>query len=496
MANIEVTSPWDGSRVGEVPATDPRTVPVVAERLRAEQPAWARTPATDRAAWVSRLRDQVLADVDSFVETLSRETGKPQAEARVEVLFATEAMRHLAARSPRYLAQRPVRSLTTALGVERATVTPAPYPLVGVISPWNFPFGLAVVDAVPALLAGASVLMKPSDLTPLSATGLVAAWRAIGAPDVLDVVVGDAPTGVAVVDTVDFVAFTGSTGTGRAVGRRAAERLVPVSLELGGNDAMIVLADANLDHAANAAVFGAMCNGGQMCVSTERVYVEDSVHDRFVDLVRDRLRDLGQRDITPLASAAQLEVVRRQVVDAERKGAKVERWHDLSSSGTWFPPTLVLDATDDMDCVREETFGPVMPVLRVGSADEAVERANLSPYGLSATVWTTDPFRAQDVADRLEVGAVNVNCVFSNLFFFDAPQQGWKSSGLGARFGGAHAVRRYCRDRVVLHSRHRLRAEPHWLPYSSRTNRLLGTALGVLRHGAVRRLRRRGSVRT
>lgn len=492
MPSIEVTSPWDGSRVGEVPLADASDVAAAVERLRGDQRRWQATSAATRAAWVLRLRDEVLVEIDTFVETLSRETGKPEAEARVEVLFATEAMRHFGARAPRYLAPRSVRSLTSALGLERATITPVPYPLVGVISPWNFPFGLAVVDAVPALLAGSAVLMKPSELTPLSAGLLVAAWRRIGAPDVLDLVVGGATTGAAVVEDADYIAFTGSTATGRLVAERAARRLVPASLELGGNDAMIVLADADLEHAANAAVYGAMCNGGQMCVSTERVYVEETAYDRFVALVRDRLRVLPRGDVTPLASAAQLDAVRRQVTEARSAGARTETWYDVPDEGTWYPPTLVLDATDDMSCVQQETFGPLLPVLKVRDAADAVQRVNRSPYGLSATVWTGNPARGRTVAQSLEVGAVNVNCVFSNLFLFDAPQQGWKSSGLGARFGGEHAVLRYCRSRVVTHSRQPFTSEPHWMPYTAVTNRMLGGALTALRRSAARRQRRGG----
>lgn len=490
VTTIEVTSPWDGVRVGELAITAAPEVAAVADRLRAAQAEWTAIGPARRASWVRRLRDHVLSDLDRFAATLTAETGKPDIEARVEVLFATEAMRFYAARAPRYLAPRRVGSLTSALGLERTTVTPLAHPLVGVISPWNFPLGLAAVDAVPALLAGATVLLKPSDLAPLSAQLLVDTWRAMGAPDVIDLVVGPPTTGEAVVDLVDYVAFTGSSTTGRAVARRAAERMIPVSLELGGNDAMVVLADADLELAASAAVYGSMCNGGQMCVSTERVYVEAPAYQRFVDLLRTRLAALPRHDVTPLASAAQLEIVRSHVEEARAAGATAESWLEPEDGGTWFPPTLVLDATDEMRCVSDETFGPVLPVLRVADARDAVQRVNGSPYGLSATVWTRDAARGREIAQQLEVGAVNVNCVFSNIFVFEAPQQGWKSSGTGARFGGSHAVLRYCRERVVVEARHPFPTQPHWFPYTAARRRALSVALRVLGRRARRRLRR------
>jgi betaine-aldehyde dehydrogenase len=380
------------------------------------------------------------------------------------------------------------------------TLTPVAHPLVGVISPWNFPLGLAVVDTVPALLAGAAVALKPSELTPLSAQVLADAWTAIGAPPVLEVLAGGPDVGAALVDQVDYVAFTGSTRTGRAVAQRAAERLVPVSLELGGKDAMVVLADADLERAAAAAVFGAICNGGQMCTSVERVYVERPVRDRFVALLRDRLSALPRADVTPLASSGQAQLVADQVHDAAASGAEVETWAASGGPGTtggsgssWHPPTLVLEPPEDAACVREETFGPLLPLLAFDTHDEVVARVNDSHYGLSASVWTGDPGAAEAIAGRLEVGAVNVNCVFTNLFVLDAPQEGWKDSGLGHRLGGDHALLRYCRQRVVVHSRHRGRREPHWLPYSTgrlNADRVLRAATTLLSRAARREPRR------
>ena len=488
MQTLEVTSPWDGSVVKTVALDRPASVANTALRLRSAQPAWAAVGAKARALWVRRLRDHLLWNVDSLVATLSAETGKPETEARVEIIFAVEAMRYYAQHADAHLRTKPVRTSPATLGLGRVSVHARPYPLVGVISPWNFPFGLAVVDAIPALLAGAAVVLKPSELTPLSAMALVEAWRAIGAPDVFDCAIGDGEVGAALVEEADYVAFTGSTGTGRAIAVRAAERLIPCSLELGGNDAMIVLADADLERAANAAVFGSLCNGGQMCVSVERIYVEADVHDLFVAKLRAKLSTLPAADIAPLASAAQSDVVVAHVTEAELSGATAQTWHDRR--GNWHPPTLLLGVTQTMSCVQEETFGPLLPIIRVADSDEAVALSNDTRFGLSATVWTKNPTKADEVASQLEAGAVNVNCMFSNLFVFDVPQEGWKSSGIGSRFGGAHAIRRYCREQAVMHSRLNLAAEPHWFPYSPRTVATLRVLTNVLRGPAARRAAR------
>jgi acyl-CoA reductase-like NAD-dependent aldehyde dehydrogenase len=282
-----------------------------------------------------------------------------------------------------------------------------------------------------------------------------------------------------------MIMFTGSTRTGRAIATRAAERLIPCSLELGGKDAMIVLADADLDRAASAAAWGGMMNAGQLCISVERVYVEAPVYDEFVARVTDKIAALRQGtdepgafacDVGAMATAAQLEIVERHVRDALEKGAKVTTGGHRRASGLYFEPTVLRDVDHTMACMREETFGPTLPVMRVENEAEAIRLANDSSYGLSASVWSRDAARAQRVAARLEAGAVNVNNVLMNLFQFTLPQGGWKQSGIGTRLGGAGGLLKYCRPQALVEERIPLPSEPFWFPVSPRKNKLIARA--------------------
>jgi betaine-aldehyde dehydrogenase len=354
---------------------------------------------------------------------------------------------------------------------------------VGVICPWNFPILIALADAVPALLAGAAVAVKPSEHTPLATREIVRGWREdLAAPAVLDCLTGAAAAGAALVDETDFIQFTGSTRTGRKIAQRAAERLIPYSLELGGKDAMIVLADADLERAANGAVWGAMANNGQACTSVERLYVEEPVYDEFVALVAERVRGLrrgaGRKsfdaDVGALASESQLAIVERHVSEALAAGARaLVGGKRAEPPGASFEPTVLVDVEQSMSCMREETFGPTLPVMKVRDADEAIRLANDSSYGLSASIWTRDRARGERLARRMEVGAVNVNDVFTNVFAFPVPQAGWKQSGVGARLGGAHGVRKYCRPQAITATRLTPTSELLWYPYTARKGKLV-----------------------
>ncbi|MFE5501308.1 aldehyde dehydrogenase family protein [Amycolatopsis japonica] len=495
-ATVRVCSPADGRLLGVLPDETPEAVAEVVRALRARQPAWEGLGPRGRAVWLVKLRDWLLDEADRLADVLQAESGKPRAEASIEILWLAEMINYFAGNAVKFLADERVRPSGVLSLPKRLLKVYRPYPVVGVISPWNFPLAMPGMDVIPALLAGASVLLKPSDVTPLSATELARGWREIGAPEVLAVVTGTAATGAAVVDTVDFLQFTGSTRTGKLVARRAVDRLVPYSLELGGKDPAIVLADADLDRAVPGIAWGGLFNSGQACVSVERVYVEAGVYDDFVarlttlvTSLRQGADDKGYRfDVGAMATAAQRDLVQAHVRQAVEAGARVVTGGGPTGVGTFFEPTVLVDVDHTMTCVREETFGPVLPVIKVADADEAIRLANDSEYGLSATVWTRDLAAGERIARRLDVGAVNINDAYANLFAMSLPHGGWKSSGTGARFGGAHGLRKYTRRQAITAPRFSaLRKELQWYPYSRRRVRLTTRLLRAVVAGDPRR---------
>ncbi|MDF3144732.1 MULTISPECIES: aldehyde dehydrogenase family protein [unclassified Streptomyces] len=458
QALLTVRSPVDGRIVGRVPDSGPQVVAERARALRESQPGWRAIGPRGRARHLRVLRDWLLDHERHVVDVLVAETGKARADAATEIPLVCDLINYYAGHAEEFLADERPRPHGPVGFAKRLTVTRHPYPVAGVITPWNYPLAMPGLDVVPALLAGTAVLLKPSEVTPLTALELARGWREIGAPPVLEVVTGGAGTGAAVVDHADFVQFTGSVRTGRAVAVRAAERLVPFSLELGGKDAAIVLADADLDRAVQGIAWGGMFNAGQTCVSVERVYVEAPVHDKFVRRLTRLVSGLrtpeesdGGRhlDVGALATPAQRDLVHRQVTEALSGGARALTGGVPGAVGTSYRPTVLVDVHHSMACMREETFGPTLPVMKVADADEAVRLANDSPYGLSASVWTRDTARGEAIARRLEAGAVNINDVYSNLLNFPLPHGGWKESGTGVRLGGAQGMRKYTRQQAI-----------------------------------------------
>jgi acyl-CoA reductase-like NAD-dependent aldehyde dehydrogenase len=498
QSTIEVRNPADGTVVGGVPNDLAETVAVKTRELRLFQPEWEALGPRGRKTWLLKLQDWVLDNAAHITDVIQSETGKPRAEASIEPPMTADLLSYWARNAEGFLADRHPKPHNPLMKVKRLTTVYRPYPVVGLIIPWNFPFMNAPIDGVPALAAGAAVLLKPSEVTPLSAVEFVRGWNEIGAPPVLALTTGFAETGAAVIANSDYVHFTGSTATGRKVAIACAERLIPYSLELGGKDPAVVLADADLERAANGIAWGGMFNSGQACVSVERVYVEEPVYDEFVEKLTDKVSRLRQGqdddryrvDVGAMATAAQCDIVRRHVDEAIAGGARLTTGGRPTGVGTFFQPTVLADVDQSMSCMTEETFGPTLPVVKVADEDEAIRLANDSNYGLSATVWTRDNARGERVARRLEAGAVNINDAMTNGFSFALPMPGWKHSGIGARNGGADGLLKYCRAQAITTPRiPPLSNEPLWYPYSRRKFRI---ALGLIRAAAAHGLRRVG----
>jgi acyl-CoA reductase-like NAD-dependent aldehyde dehydrogenase len=498
QSTIEVRNPADGMVVGTVLNDSAETVTAKARELRLFQPEWEALGPRGRKTWLLKFQGWVLDNAEYITDVVQSETGKVRADASIEVPMTAGLLEYWASNAEAFLADRHPRPHNMLMMTKRLTTVYRPYPVVGLIIPWNFPFANAAIDGIAALAAGAAVLLKPSEVTPLSAVEFARGWTEIGAPPVLSLTTGYAETGAAVIANSDYVHFTGSTATGRKVAVACAERLIPYSLELGGKDPAVVLADADLDRAANGIAWGGMNNSGQVCVSVERVYVEAPVYEEFVAKLTDRVSQLRQGqdddkyrfDVGAMATAAQRDIVARHVEEAVAGGARVTTGGRPTGVGTFFAPTVLADADHSMSCMREETFGPTLPVVKVADEEEAIRLANDSRYGLSATVWTSDAARGERVARSIEAGAVNINDALANGFQFGLPMPGWKDSGIGARNGGAEGILKYCRAQAITAPRLPTQVrEPLWYPYSRRKFRF---AMGLIRASAAHGVRRLG----
>lgn len=452
-----IHNPATGAVAGTVRWTDPADVPRIAAGLREAQRQWEARGAKGRAKVLARYAVWLGEHREEIESLLIKETGKSAVDAAQEVPLLIMIASYYIKTMEKALAPEKRPAPLPFLSIKKIEVHYRPRAVVGIIAPWNYPVANALMDAIGALAAGCAVLLKPSERTPLTAELLLRGWLDSGAPEVLALAQGAREVSEAVIDAADFIQFTGSSATGAKVMERAARRLTPVSLELGGKDPMIVLEDADIDLAAHAAVWGAFFNAGQTCVSVERVYVLESVYDKFVAAV---VRDVEKlkmgagdgNDFGSLIDESQVAVTARHVDDALAKGARALTGGKRpdGGAGSFYPPTVLVDVDHTMMCMTEETFGPTLPIMKVATVDEAIRLANDSPYGLSAAVFSKDIERAKDVAVELDCGAVNINDVISNLMCTTAPMGGWKTSGLGARFGGADGLRKYCRQEVVV----------------------------------------------
>ncbi|UPV76613.1 succinic semialdehyde dehydrogenase (plasmid) [Halorussus limi] len=442
---IRVEAPYSGETIGTIPAGTDADVRAAVERAREAQRSWADRPVPDRAEIVLRFHDLVLDRRAELLDVVQLESGKARIDGFEEVLDVATTARHYAHRAEGYLDADRRKGAFPLL--TRATVHRKPVRVVGIVSPWNYPLTLAISDALPALLAGNAVVLKPASETPFSALLLRDLLREAGVPDdAFQVVTGTgSEAGGAVVERADYVCFTGSTETGRTVAERAGANLTDCSLELGGKNPMVVLEDADPERAVEGAIGGCFTNAGQLCISFERLYVQREVYDEFLDRFVRRTRALDLRgaydygpDAGSLVGPDQLETVEEHVEDAVSKGADVlTGGRARPDLGPYFyEPTILTGVTDEMNAGREETFGPVVAVSPFDADAEAVELANDSDYGLNASVWTEDGERGRALARRIECGTVNVNDAYAAAWAsVDAPMGGMKDSGMGRRHG-------------------------------------------------------------
>jgi acyl-CoA reductase-like NAD-dependent aldehyde dehydrogenase len=483
-SRIEVRRPAAGSVIRSIEVAQPERVAEVVARVRAAQPEWEAIGFAGRRRWMESLRDWILDHQDELDDLMQEESGKVRADAALEAFYLLDAINFWCERGPRFLADETVTPHVPLLRGRRAKIVHRPYPVAGVISPWNFPLILSLGDGIPGLVAGCALVIKPSEFTPLTLMELVRAWKEdLGAPDVLEVVNGQAETGGALVDACDFIQFTGSEHTGKIVMKRAADTLTPVSLELGGKDPMIVTRDADIDRAANAAAYGGLLNAGQICLSIERVYVEEPVYDEFVRKLQRNVESLRQgadgrtysAEIGAMTSPRQTEIVADHVEDARSKGARIlTGGRRKEGPGDWYEPTVIADADHSMKVMREETFGPVVPVMKVADSEEAIRMANDTTYGLGGAVFAGEVADGEQLARRVEAGTVAVNDLFvTNYSVLGLPMGGWKNSGIGYRHGEV-GIRKFCRSESLTVPRlPQPKRELTWFPYSPRQRGLL-----------------------
>jgi len=454
---IPVLNPRSGAVDYHIERTSRAAIEGLSTELRAAQTEWAALPIEQRAQILLSWADEIEAARADISAALILDTGRKR--------IAEEAPGHVIG-SIRGWAETAPKAIQTARG--RSSVMPAvtftnqykPYPLLGVISPWNFPMVLSLIDAVPALLAGCAAIIKPSEITPRFVEPLSATIRRIEPlHKILRYITGDGETGAALVDNVDIVCFTGSVATGRRVAESAARNFIPAFLELGGKDPVIVTAGADLDRAATAVLRGSVYATGQICYSLERVYVDRKVHDDFVARLVEKAEeidinypDIGRGHIGPMIDLRQADIVQDHIDDARAKGAEVKTGGEVEDhGGKWIRPTVLTGVDHTMKVMTEETFGPVMPVMAYDSEAEAIRLANDTVYGLSAAVLAGDPEEGERIASQIDAGAVSVmDTILTGAIIRDAEKTSFKLSGLGGTRMGAGSILRFFRKKAIL----------------------------------------------
>ena len=490
-ATIGVENPATGELITTIPVLGSDEIAEMVKRARAAQPAWDAMGFEERGRIMRRAQKWMLDNADRVIDVVVSESGKTHEDAQLADLgYTVSALGFWAKEAEKYLADERVPSWNNPVAAgKKLVIRYAPVGVAGIIGPWNYPIANSFGDCIPAMMAGNSVILKPSEVTPLSSLLMQEMMVECGLPeDVFQIATGDGSTGAALIRHVDVIMFTGSSRTGRSVMKEAADALIPCYLELGGKDPMIVCRDADIERAANAASFYSMNNGGQVCISVERVYVEEPVYDAFVQKVTDNIRQLrqgapagvGSVDIGAVTFPPQVDIIDSHVKDAVEKGAKIlTGGHPRSGPGRFYEPTVLVDVDHSMTCMKDETFGPTIPIMKISDPEEGVRLANDSEYGLQASVWTKDVRRGEELARQIHAGVVCVNDAQVNYTALNLPMGGWKESGLGTRHG-ANGIRKYTKIQSLLVTRRALKREPFMFPYRAKRTMMLRRMFNVL----------------
>lgn len=493
---LESFNPATGEKLGEVKLFTPADVAAAAARAREAQKGWAAMGIDGRARILHRLRHVMLDRIGEIADVIHRENGKARHEAVTMVLPICEAIKFYAKVGRKV--ERGVKVNPTALFFgNKARIFYDPLGVAGFIMPWNFPFELGLMHMIPALMAGNACVQKPSEANPLIGELIGKLLKDAGVPSgVVEIVHGYADVGAALIDNVDVICFVGSPATGRKIMERAAKRLIPVHLELGGKDAAIVRADADLAKTAQGLVFGTCYNAGQVCCSVERIYAHKDIAPALISEIVKRVGELRQatdgiNEVGPIAWPPQQHIYEAHIKDAVEKGAKIHTGGKVieKNGGKFWPPTVLTGVNHEMKLMTEETFGPFIPIMPVENDDEAIRLANDSPYGLGGSVWTTDTAEGERVARRMKTGSVVINNAVVQPGCVTVPFGGEKESGVG-RTMSEHGYFNYVAPKTVLRTMRARGPEIGWMPYNDKNeDMMIGLAELLNAPGIMRRLR-------